>query len=289
MSAVLVHINYFEQGQSLARACKMTRELGADGLEFRRKPSGYSKSDLEYLDEVSSALDQYPLDWISFGAPGVDLMSADEARKERELDAAEKFYRKAAGRFPLRIVNTFAGDLRNPDPTLPGHEYVRHGSAIATDAQWESAVMGFRRLSAIAEELGFRFAFETHGVYLHDSLEATLRLVQEIGSSHVGVLWDHANLMLFSKAPEFNEVVQATGKSLFYVHLKNLLVHPSRFLAAGSLSGGILNIRDQLTQLNRAGYAGPLCIESPRAGDREEFLREDLAYLRRLLKDLPNT
>lgn len=286
MSAVLVHINYFEQGQSLARACKITRELGADGIEFRRKPGGYPKSDLDYLDEISFALDEHPLDWVSFGAPGVDLMTADEARKEQEIEAAEKFYRKAASRFPLRVVNTFTGDLRNPDPSLPGHDYARHGSALATEAQWNSAAEGFRRLSLIAEEFGFRFAFETHGVYLHDTLEATLRLVHAIHSSHVGILWDHVNLMLFPKVPDFAEVLQAAGPHLFSVHLKNLMVPPSRFLAGSSLGGGILNIRDQLAQLHRAGYDGPLCIESPRAGDREEFLREDLSYLLRLLREI---
>lgn len=285
MSAILIHINYFEQGQSLDRACRITRELGADGIEFRRKPSGYSRTDLEYLDEVSSALDQNPLEWISFGAPGIDLMTTDEAAKERELEAAEKFFRKAAARFPLRVVNTFTGDLRHPDDSLPTTEYVHHGSAIATDSQWESAANGFRRLAAIAEECDFRFAFETHGVYLHDTLEATLRLVSSIGSPRVGVLWDHANLTLFPNSPGFEDVVRTAGDSLFYVHLKNFLVSPSRFLAVSSLSGGILNIRDQLRQLHASGYRGPLCIESPRAGDREEFLREDLSYLRRLLED----
>ena len=35
-----------------------------------------------------------------------------------------------------------------------------------------------------------------------------------------------------------------------------------------------------------AGYDGPLCIEAPRAGDREWFARQDLAYLKAVLRDL---
>ncbi len=288
MRAILLHINYFEQGQSLERACRLTRELGADGIEFRRKPGNYCGSDLEYLDEVSAALEKYPLDWISFGGPGVNLMTADVSQQAAEIEAAEKFYRKAAGRFPLRIVNAFTGDLRNPDETLPGHEYWHHGSAIATEAQWNAAITGFRHLGAVAQELGFRFAFETHGTYLHDTVAATMRLVQGVNSRHVGLLWDHANLMLYPQIPSFEEVIQEVGERLFYVHLKNFLVAPSRFLAVSSLSGGILNIREQLAQLRRAGYTGPICLESPRMGDREQFLHEDLAYLRGLLNDYPN-
>lgn len=285
MSAILIHINYFEQGQTLERACRLTRELGADGIEFRRKPGTWTGSDLDYLDEVSRAVDRHPLEWISFGAPGVDLMTADASRCAAEIEAAEKFYRKAAARFPLRIINTFTGNLANPDKSLPGHEYRHHGSTIATEAQWKAAIAGFRHLGAVAGELGFRFAFETHGVYLHDTVEATMRLVRGADSPHVGVLWDHANLMLFPQTPTFEEVIQTTGESLFYVHLKNLLVPPSRLLAVSSLSGGILNIRDQLATLRKANFAGPFCLESPRAGDREQFLREDLDYFRGLLQD----
>lgn len=285
MNSILLHINYFEQGQSLERACRITRELGADGIEFRRKASDFSGTDLEYLDVVSFALDKYPLEWISFGAPAVELMGADKTLHERELEAAEKFYRQAAARFPLRIVNAFSGTLANPDKTLPYVEYWHHGSAIATDAQWETAIAGLRRLGALAGELGFRFAFETHGTYLHDTIEASNRLVDGINSPHVGILWDQANLMLFQTSPTLAEAVESMGKRLFYVHLKNLLTSPAKLLAVSSLSGGILNIREQLALLRASGYHGPLCIESPRLGDREQFLREDFTYLKGLLSE----
>ncbi|MFV0415940.1 MAG: sugar phosphate isomerase/epimerase family protein [Chthoniobacterales bacterium] len=283
MTPVLIHINYFEQGQSLERACKLTRELGGDGIEFRRKPPAFTGSDLEYLDEVSKAVEKHPLDWISFGGPGVDLMNPDAAFRQNEIEAAEKFYRKAASRFPLKIVNAFTGTLRNPDDSLHPHDYQHHGSAIATDAQWEAAAEGFRHMGAVAGELGFRFAFETHGVYLHDSIEATLRLLKSIDSPNVGLLWDQANLMLFPESPALKDVLTSVGEQMFYVHLKNLLIPTSHFLAVSSLSGGIINIREQVNLLRSSGYDGPYCIEAPRPGDREQFLKEDLAYIKELL------
>ncbi len=280
---ILLHINYFEQGQSLERACELTRQLGADGLEFRRKPGNFPGSDLEYLDEVSSALDRHPLEWVSFGAPGADMMLADADARERELEAAEAFFRKAAARFPLKVVNTFTGTLANADRTLPFVEYWHHGSTVATPEQWANATAGFQRLGALAGELGFRFAFETHGVYLHDSVEATMRLVNAIGSPQVGLLWDHANLLLFPTTPSLEEVIAQAGASLFYVHLKNLLFPAQHFLAVSSLSAGIINVREQLSRLKAAGYTGPICLEAPRPGDREQFAKEDLAYVRELL------
>jgi len=113
-----------------------------------------------------------------------------------------------------------------------------------------------------------------------------MRLVNGVGSDHVGLLWDQANLMIFPEQIDFDEVISKAGAKLFYVHLKNLLVPPSQLLAVSSLGGGILNIREQLGKLLASGYADSLCIESPRGGDREYFALEDIEYLRSVLSDL---
>lgn len=284
---LLLHINYFEQGQSLERACRLAAELGADGIEFRRKPGAFKGTDLEYLDLVCRALDQHPLQCVSFGGPGVNLMeTTTPAEVDRALDAAEVFYRAAAERLPLTVINMFSGTLKNPDNTLPYVEYWHHGSALADDALWERTINGFRRLAKTGEELGLKFAFETHGVYLHDTIEAAMRLVNGIDSPAFGVLWDQANLMIFPDAPDLDAAIAGLADKLYYVHLKNWLVAPAQFLATTSLSGGIINIREQLTKLFATGYSGPICIEAPRPGDREEFAREDLAYLKRLIEDI---
>lgn len=283
---LLLHANYFEQGQTLDRACRLARELAVDGIEFRRHPAGFPGRDLEYLDEVCRALDRSPQEWVSFGAPGVNLMSPDADLRARELEKASTFYRRAAERLPIKVINAFAGNLANPDKTVPYLEYHRHGSAIATDAQWRQAIDGYRQLGSLAAELGFRFAFETHGVYLHDTITASMKLVEEINSPQVGVLWDHANLMLFPEVPTLAEAITALGSRIYAVHLKNLLINPSQLLCMSSLGDGIINVREQLRLLVDAGYEGPICIESPRAGDREHFLRQDVEYYRAVIQDL---
>jgi len=281
---VILHINCFEQGQSLNEALHLASEIGADGVEFRRLPGGYQGSDLDYLDELSRAWEHCPMDWISFGGPGVDLMSEDDRQIEKEISSAERFYRTAASRFPLKIVNAFTGNLAASDK--PYLEYWHHGSAIATPRQWQSASDGYARLGSLAGELGFKFAFETHGVYLHDTIEATSALVERVASPHVGILWDQANLMIFREYPALDEAISAMGTNLFYVHLKNLLVPPAQFLSVCALSGGIINIREQISALYRSGYQGPLCIESPRAGDRIQFAHEDISYIKKLIHEI---
>jgi len=92
--------------------------------------------------------------------------------------------------------------------------------------------------------------------------------------------------MVFPEAPTLAEAVTALGSRLYAVHLKNLLTNPAQLLCVCTLGDGIINIREQLRILAEAGYEGPICLESPRAGDREHFLRQDVEYYRSVMQDL---
>ncbi|HWL55012.1 MAG TPA: sugar phosphate isomerase/epimerase family protein [Chthoniobacteraceae bacterium] len=284
MLPILLHINYFEPHRTLREACALARDLGADGIEWRRKPARHQGDDLAYLDEISRAWDGAPLEWVSFGTPGPDLMTADDAVYARELDIAERFYREAARRFPLRVINFQTGVLMNPAASVPGAAYHQHGSAVATEAQWCRATEALRRLGALGEELGCRFALETHPCYLHDTIPAAKRLVESVDHPAIGLLWDYTNLLLFPESPSMEASLNEIGSRLFYVHLKNFAVPPvdGSFLVS-ALSDGIIDVRHQIRLLKAHGYQGPLCLEAPRKGDREWFARGDLAYLRSLV------
>lgn len=282
---MILHINYFEQGQTLETACQLASEIGADGIEFRRIPASYRGTPDEYLDEISHALDKHPLSVVAFGMPGCNFMASDAAERAQALESAATFYRKAAGRFPLQTLNMLTGPLLNADPAVPYSDYHRHGSSIASDEQWQNAIEGLRQLGMLAEELKIRFALETHAGYLHDTIPATLRLLKGINSPRIGMLWDQVNLMLLPDCPRIPEVIETAGSQIFYVHLKNLLIPPSQFRAPSSLSAGIVNIRDQVQRLLQFGYTGAFCIETTHSGDRQWQAREDLNYLTAILED----
>jgi len=286
-SPLYLHITFLEHRKSFESIFRTASELGFDGVELRQKPIGWEGSLDDYLDVLTKAFEQHPLSALSFGYPCVDLMVSDPAARERNLDTAEDFYRKAADRFPVKVVNAMTGSLSNPDASLPYTNYWHHGSAVATEAQWEQATEGFQRLAGMARECGFKFAFETHGVYLHDTIAATKKLCERIDAPDaVGILWDHANLEIFPETPTMAEAIKEMGGLLFQVHLKNLLLPPKLAIQTCALGTGILNIREQLQLLDHAGYTGPIAIESPRLGDREQFLKEDLAYYRSVIEEI---
>lgn len=284
--ALILHINYYEQGQSLEKACLDAVKLGFDGIEFRRKRHNQDEPQEAYLDEIEAAVTKSGLKQVIFGSPGPNLMTDDAAVREAELEAALDFYATARKRFGTTISNTFSGPLLNPDPAIPYNHYDKQGSFIATPEQWEQATDGFKKLGKLGEEIGLQLAFETHMGYLHDVPEAAKKLVDAIGSPNVGVCLDSANIALTPGQPGLAEQVEILGSRIFYLHLKNVLMFPGGGFTCTSLSGGHLNNRELLSTLKASGFNGPIGIEAPRQGDRELFAREDIAYLKSVLDDL---
>ena len=284
--ALILHINYYEQGQSLEKACLDAVKLGFDGIEFRRKRHGKEEPQETYLDEIEAAVAKSGLKQVIFGSPGPNLMTDDAAVREAELEAALAFYATAKTRFGTTICNTFSGPLLNPDPAIPYSQYDKQGSAIATPQQWEQATEGFKKLGKLAEEIGMQLAFETHMGYLHDVPEAAKRLVDQLDSPNVGVALDSANIALIPGQPGLTEQVGILGERIFYLHLKNIIQYPGGGFSCTALGSGALNNRELLGALKARGFNGPIGIEAPRPGDREWFAREDIAYLQAVLDGL---
>jgi sugar phosphate isomerase/epimerase len=112
--------------------------------------------------------------------------------------------------------------------------------------------------------------------------------VERIGRPSIGVCLDYGNIVDFPQHPSVEECLESLKGMLHYVHLKNS--SPVRGGAGGrvptGLADGEINTRQLLRHLATIGYAGPLCLEAPRPGDREHFAQADIAYLKRLLADL---
>jgi sugar phosphate isomerase/epimerase len=266
--------------------CQKAVLWGYDGIEFRRFRKGVDEIAVDYLDSILSAQRKHGLKYVFFGGPGPDLMTDNVEKRDADLADCERFYRMAADRFPLTVCNIFAGSLRNSDSTIPHSEYHRHGSAVATEQHWQQATVGFQRLGDLAATLNFRFAFETHMVYLHDTPQATRRLVDMIDRTNVGINLDYGNYVYFKGAASISETIKTCGDKLYYIHLKNSVRVPGGSRMATGLSEGDINQREFLKALKLSGYTGPLCLEAPRSGDREWFAQQDLMYLRSVLNDL---
>lgn len=282
---LILHVNYVEQGQTLYEAFRKAEQWGYQGIELRRRLPKWAANDTEYLDEVASVQAKVNLPYVIFGSPGANLMAEDDAVRRQEIEALNSFYTAASQRLKLTIGNTDAGLLRNTDPDIPYVAYERHGSFIATDAEWNRAVTGLRKIGRHMETLGIRLALETHMVYLHDLPQVALDLVEQVGHQAIGINLDYGNAVYFENRILLDDLLPRAFPHLHYVHLKNSVPnHGSRLPTA--LADGEINHRQYLRQLQRLGYSGPICLEAPRSGDREWYAHHDIAYVNTLLDDL---
>jgi sugar phosphate isomerase/epimerase len=285
MNPIIMHVNYCEQGQTIEEICYKAVEWGFDGVEFRRKRNGIEENVEGYLDVIAKAVNKSGLKEIIFGSPGPNLMVKDEKTRQQELEAALDFYRLASERFKLSVCNTFTGPLINEDQNIASSDYDKHGSYAATEEQWKWAVGGFKTLGKLAEERGFKFAFETHMNYIHDLPSAAKKLVDRIENPAVGINLDYGNAVYFNSSPTIKEAITTVKSNLFYVHLKNSIGLMNNRIPTG-LGEGEINHREYLRLLKEVGYTGPICIEAPRSGDREWYAQQDIAYINDLLRDL---
>jgi sugar phosphate isomerase/epimerase len=283
---IIMHVNYCEQGQTLDEICQKAVDWGYDGVEFRRTRAGANESPEEYLDNLAGAVRRSGLKEVIFGSPGPNLVVSDAAVRENEIQKAVAFFRMASQRFKLTVCNTMAGHLLNPSNDVPYFDVEKHGSFIATEEQWQWISEGFKVLGKLAEELGFKFAFETHMNIIHDTPDSAMRLVSMVDSTAVGINFDYGNLMFFKNTPPLEPTIDKLKESLYYVHLKNYARTIGGDLVATALGDGDINNRQFLKSLRKAGYNGPLCIEAPRAGDREHYAQQDIAYLKDLLEEI---
>ena len=284
---IIMHVNYCEQGQTVREICKKAAAWGFDGVEFRRKRTGVEETTEDYLDELEAGVAASGLEHVLFGYPGPLLVKEDAGEREREVEQAVAFYRHVSERFGVKTVNLLTGALRNPDGAVPYFDYTSHGSFVATQEQWDWQVEGCRQMADALADVDIRFGFETHMVYLHDTIGAATRLVELIDRPSIGVNLDYANMLEFEEKPSLEEAVTGLGALIHYVHLKN-----SAPLRGGggrvptALSEGEISNRQFVRLLMQIGYEGPICVEAPRPGDREWYARQDLAYLRAVLAEV---
>ncbi len=283
---VIMHINYCEQGQTLDETCMKAAAWGYDGVEFRSKRFGVEEDFNEYLETIYNASKKYGLGYVLFGGGNPDVINDDPSVRESSLEYCEKFYPKAKDMFGFEVCNLFLGALLNPSKEIPYAEFAKHGSYIARDEHWEMAGKGLKRLADIAEANNFKFALETHPNYMHDCIEATMKLVELSNSVNIGVNLDYINSDVVPGGMSIEEALKAIGSRLYYVHLKNIIKLAGGGRIRIGLGDGEFNNRHIMKKLMEAGYKGPICIEAPRQGDREWFAQQDLAYIKSVIKDI---
>lgn len=280
MPAILMHVNFFEQGVISGELFDKAKFYGFDGVELRA-----SIPDLpleKYMAHIQQEMKRTGLSHIVMACP-CNLNNAHPEERAAEIERCADLLRKGSA-IGVRLFNAMAGVITAPG--IPYTEFDKHGSGVATWEQWAWAVEGFQQLASVAEELGVRLAFETHNAYIHDLAKPTAELLKRIGSPAIGANLDMGNIVLNKNGESLAEALAILGDKIYYNHLKNVFKPSGGGYIVCGLSDGVINIRAWLQALKEKGNEAPLCIEAPRQGDHDWFAHQDMAYLRWTLENL---
>lgn len=280
MPQILMHINYYERGYTLADLFDKAVQFGYDGVELRGSREGLTTG--EYVAQVAAEWERTNLPVVTMACPcNLNNPSADE--RAAEVEKAIEVLRAGAG-IGVKLFNTMAGSMLAKGASYG--EFAINGSGCATWEQWAWAVEGYQALGKVAEELGVRMAFETHNCYLHDLAKPTAELLRRIDSPAIGANLDLGNIVLNPNGESLVEALNILDGRIYYNHLKNVLKPSTGGYIMCALPDGIIDNRVWLRELQARGNDSPVALESPRLGDRDYFARQDIDYIRDVLREL---
>jgi sugar phosphate isomerase/epimerase len=158
-----------------------------------------------------------------------------------------------------------------------------------SEKTWRLAAERVAQVVARAEQLGIAVALELHEGTLLDSAAGALRVIEQVGSSSLGVNPDLGNLVRVPEplAASWEETFRAVLPRTTYWHVKNYtrVERPGLVLTVPSeLEAGHIDYRRALRLALDAGYAGPVCIEHYE-GDALGAIARGRAYVEHVVRE----
>ena len=163
----------------------------------------------------------------------------------------------------------------------PASMWRRHPDNDSPSA-WKDMVAAMRTASDLARQAGVMVAFEPEVNNVVDSALKARRLLDEIGSPHLKVTMDAANLFHAGELPRMSEILDQAfalvGKDIVMAHAKDL----DRDGDAGHKAAGEgkLDYERYLSLLHYHGFKGPIFLHGLSEAQVPKcaaFLREKLA------------
>lgn len=194
----------------------------------------------------------------------------------------------------LRRLRVLAGACQRMGPTMihlctgtrdPGNMWRRHADNDTPEA-WRDMVGCLREAAAIAKEANVVLAFEPEVNNVVDSAQKSRRLMDEVGSPHLKVTIDGANIFHAGELARQSEILDQAfaliGKDIVLAHAKDLSHDgDAGHEAAGR---GRLDYPRYLSLLHANGFCGPLLLHGlseAQVPGCVAFLREKLAAVYR--------
>jgi sugar phosphate isomerase/epimerase len=209
---------------------------------------------------------------------GTFNMSHPDAQERRTGLRRLRVLAEACPQFGTSLIHLCTGTRD------PGNMWRRHPDNDSP-AAWQDMAACVREATGIARQAGVVLAFEPEVNNVVDSAQKARRLLDEIGSPHLKVTMDPANIFHAGELPRMPEILDTAfallGSDMVLAHAKDL-DHDgdAGHLAAGQ---GKLDYDRYLSLLNAHGFQGPLLLHGlseAQVPGCVAFLREKLGKIR---------
>jgi len=242
----------------------MQFNLGRAGL-----PALLAQTDTGLWDRIRTAFDARNMTIAALGGQ-YNMIHPDLQERRKGLQKL-RVLASACDRLGTSVITLCTGTR---DPTSM---WRRHPDNDTPEA-WADLVAAMRQAVQIAEEFGVTLAFEPEVSNVIDSAQKARRLLDEIGSPHLGVTMDGANIFHAGELPRMREMLDEAfallGPDVAIAHAKDL----DRDGEAGHLPAGkgLLDYDHYLSLLSKLDFDVPVILH----GLTESELPESLAFIR---------
>lgn len=161
-----------------------------------------------------------------------------------------------------------------------------HKDPVGDEETWNDAVSRLRELGRHAAEVGVLLSLEMYEDTYLGTADSSVRLVQDIGLSNVGLNPDLGNLVrLHRPVEDWRELVAKTLPFANYWHMKNYfrdedVARDSYVTMPAPMESGLINYREAFKLALSVGFQGILCTEHY-GGDGLSVTASNQDYLRR--------
>jgi sugar phosphate isomerase/epimerase len=276
-------------------AADLFAAMGYDGIEYVCQ-EGYTCGPwIGWSAAERSALRRYcegkGLPIVCLTPYVTEINASEEARGEAQVAL-------------LRDCIRLAHDLGAPVVRLYG------GKQVA-ETEWEDSIaIAARRLKyvlSLCAEMGVRIAVENHYGTITTTAAQTMALVKAVGDSHVGVLYDQANVT-HVHAEDWQEAIRLQAGHILHVHAKDLIFlegvgqedfsqvtnipKEKRAVRSVLLGEGAVPWPEIIRGLAAGGYDGFVSVEYTRKWYPEDLpvpeigMQHSVDYLRRLISGI---
>jgi sugar phosphate isomerase/epimerase len=272
---IVLH-SYTFRDYPLEEAIRAARRYGYSGLELHlvHFNASYPADELKRCVDLASARG-VPIACVDFKA---DLIQEDD-RAASEAGRGLMDSLRACAKLGIPRMNGFTGFLAGPQPA----DFAKNGSAIAMDKHYARCAERLEPIAKCAEDCGVALNLEIHMNTIHDTVAATVLLLDLVNSPALRANPDPGNMFATNSDDRRPASLDKLTGRLGYFHLKNCKMRGDTFDFSVPLAAGDIDYYRVLQRFPALGYTGPVCIEYVGNGDPHVAAAADIRYVENTL------